>query len=442
MSVYTVDKLQGLIEKAENSPGTGNNLYAAVNRLSQIYEAWVAAQPAEGNTTWLANLQNEAGNPLFSPSEVPVYAPVAHRIFTNMAHITQNFDKNVAQTGGRFPEGSPVSGPDDVVQMVMDKIGAVDQMSRKYAREYGLLKMLNESDQGLVKNMQIPRIPRIGLINPTPIPTRMIILFAYSLLEIIRVLVSGTFPLLKNDLLRKILSLLLGVIDLLFGDWKRAILSFGGYFGSNILYVTLALKMVLNVFYLLSPEIRKDIVFLTFDSFKSIVIGFCVSCFLVFAPHTVRQTVNEQLAAFNQKLDAIDMELKKKGLEPLPNEMRFSFAELNNMQLFVRKPEIICSKEMEDLIGSIQQQAPILGLALQLVGYPTDNERRAAICRKRGFELGQSTLMELFVADSMVRTEVAAAATAAIAAESGAESTAQLLAEPGGGNIGEGDQKE
>ena len=443
MTVYTVDKLQRIVHTAEQSEDTGPLFYQAIHRLAQIYRAWLQYQSEQpqDNNQWertLAGLRDENGDPLFSPEEIPRFASAIHQIFSGLAEASGNFQENVRQSGGKFPQGTPVRGPDDVVQMIMDRIGAVDDMSRRYAREYGLLKMLDDSDQGKRKNFKTPVIPEIGLVAPIPIPPRLVIVFSYALIEIIRVLVSGSVPALKSDLLRKILSLTLGTIDLLFGRWKQAILSFGGFFGSTILYTTLIMKMVLDVFYLISPEIRKEIVFTTIDSFKSLIIGLIIASFQTFAPAPVRARVDEALRGFNSSIDKINQQLTSAGLKPLPQEL-FSFGDLNNLQVLVRKPEIICSKEMEGVVAIFENEAPSLALALQLLGYPTDTRRRGTICRRAGYTLGQSTLMELMVADSTRRTEVAtaAAADAAAAAESpaeaaaaAAESTAAILAQP------------
>lgn len=438
MTIYTVDKLQHIVQHAESSSETGSQFYQAIHRLAQIYQAWQKSQSQsqpEPQANWeksLEELRDESGNPLFSPDEVPTFAPAINQIFTSLAEISANYQENVQQSGGKFPEGTPVRGPDDVVQMIMDRIGAVDDMSRRYAREYGLLKMMNTSDQGKRPNFKTPVIPQIGLVAPIPIPPRLVIAFTYALIEIIRVLVSGTVPALKSDLLRKILSLTLATIDLLFGRWKQAILSFAGFFGPGILYITLILKMALDIFYLISPDIRKEIVYTTMDSFKSLIIGIVIKSFQTFAPAPVRARVEEGMRGFNDSIDKINQQLVGAGLAPLPRELFFSFGDLNNLQVLVRKPEIICSKEMEAVMAIFNKDAPSLGFALQLLGYPTDSGRRGGICRRAGYTLGESTLVELLVANSKHRTEAESAAATAdkISAESGAESTAAVQATP------------
>jgi hypothetical protein len=432
MTIYTVDKLQEIVQNAESSSETGSQFYQAIHRLAQIYQAWQKSQSQANWEKSLAELRDESGNPLFSPDEVPTFAPAINQIFTSLAEVSGNYQANIQQSGGKFPQGTPVKGPDDVVQMIMDRIGAVDDMSRRYAREYGLLKMLNDSDQGKRQNFKTPVIPEIGLFTPIPVSPRLVIAFTYALIEIIRVLVSGTVPALKSDLLRKILSLTLAVIDLLFGRWKQAILSFAGFFGPGVLYTTLVLKTALDVFYVISPEIRKEIVYTTLDSFKSLIIGLIITSFQTFAPAPVRARVEEGLRGFNDSIEKINQQLVGAGLAPLPSELFFSFSDLNNLQVLVRKPEIICSKEMEAVVAIFNQDAPSLGFALQLLGYPTDSGRRGGICRRAGYTLGESTLVELLVANSKHRTAAEAAAATAdkISAESGAESTAAVLATP------------
>ena len=331
------------------------------------------------------------------------------------------------QSGGKFPQGIPIRGPDDVVQTIMDRMDAVDQMSRRYAREYGLLKMLNDVDQGKRQNFKTPVIPEIGLVAPIPISPRLVIVFAYSLLEIARVLVSGAVPSLRSDLLRKVLSLILGTTDLLFGRWKQAILSYSGFFSPNILYSSLILKMALDTFYLLSPEIRKEVIFTTIDSFKSLIIGLIITSFQTVAPAPIRARIEASLKSFNDSIENINAQLTAAGLAPLPPDLHFSFGNLNNLQVLIRKPEIICSKEMENIVNIFSKDAPSLNFALQLLGYPTDSGRRREICRKNGYELGESALMELFVANSKRRTDAAIEDKGETTAASTAESTSQLL---------------
>lgn len=434
MSYYTIENLQDNILTAETSSETHQHLFSAIQRLTQIYQAWqdATASGEMSSQDWLTELKDEHGAPLFSPEEVPVYAPVLNRIFT---HLNEIISHKSLQRGGKFPQGLPVRGPDDIVQTIMERMEAVNQMSRSYAREYGLLKMLNDADQGKRQNFKTPVIPEIGLVTPIPISPRLVIVFAYSLVEIARVLVSGAVPALRSDLLRRVLSLILGTTDLLFGRWKQAILSYSGFFGSNILYSSLILKMALDTFYLLSPEIRKEVIFTTVDSFKSLIIGLIITSFQTIAPAPVRAQVEASLKIFNDSIGNINAQLTAAGLAPLPPELHFSFGNLNNLQVLVRKPEIICSKEMEDVVKIFSKDAPSLNFALQLLGYPTDSGRRREICRRSGYELGDSTLMELFVANSKRETTGAAAATAASTAtvtsnSPSVESVTELLSTP------------
>ena len=89
-------------------------------------------------------------------------------------------------------------------------------------------------------------------------PFRTIVFTVYLILDIARLAIGISGP----SISRKIMSLLLAVLELLRGDWKKAVLTTLGYFGMMPMLIGELMKVFLTMFRMLAPQIRIFIIFL------------------------------------------------------------------------------------------------------------------------------------------------------------------------------------
>jgi hypothetical protein len=91
---------------------------------------------------------------------------------------------------------------------------------------------------------KIPLAP-LGIPGYIPIIPRMLPLLVTIFVEGIRLLFS-VGP-MSNDIARKVLSIVLALIDFLKGEWKHALLSFAGYYGQYPLVIGIILKVFIDI---------------------------------------------------------------------------------------------------------------------------------------------------------------------------------------------------
>jgi hypothetical protein len=105
---------------------------------------------------------------------------------------------------------------------------------------------------------------------------------------------------------RKILSILLSILELLRGDWKKSILTLIGYYGMMPMLIGQLLKVFLTGFKMLDPQLQQSIVYGTLDSAKSLMIGFLLAIFQVTAPEEIRLPLIGSLEKISQKKAEMD----------------------------------------------------------------------------------------------------------------------------------------
>jgi hypothetical protein len=172
---------------------------------------------------------------------------------------------------------------------------------------------------------------------------------------------------------RKTLSVAVALVDFLRGDWKRAIMSIMGYFGTAPLFMGQLGKAYLFLFQMLSPRIQDNFVFGAYDAVKSFLIGLLLTLFKVTAPYQLRKTVIEIFETIAKHKKDIDATLESADLNPLPEYMTPSFEDLNNLQALMDDPAFLCSKEHQELIKSINQ-SEMLNILLQLARIPVTEQ--------------------------------------------------------------------
>jgi hypothetical protein len=242
-----------------------------------------------------------------------------------------------------------------------------------------------------------PDIPIAGI----PIPPRFIVFLIYSILDITRIAVNVS----GNETGRKLLSILIAILDLVRGDWKKAILTFVGYYGSYPLLIGQAFKTYLTVIQMLSPTIQIKLPYFMYDSVKSMVFGVLLSIIQIGAPKSVRDRLEELLATLSNVQKDIDAKLNALNppLSSRPDYFKVDFSNLNDLQAILDDPVYICSKEhreaVENLLANAKDGAPMIQFILSLMRYPHTRGMTQYLCDSNA----KKSYVDLLVAEGLDR---------------------------------------
>ena len=250
-----------------------------------------------------------------------------------------------------------------------------------------------------------PDIPMGGI----PISPRFIIFLIYYVLDITRVAVS----VYGNETGRKLLSIIISILDLVRGDWKKAILTFIGYYGSSPLLIGQAFKTYLTVIQMLSPTIQIKIPYFMYDSAKSMLFGVLLSIIQIGAPKPIRDKLGIILLKLSDVKHKIDNNFKAivPPLYPRPDYLDVNFTDLNSLQAVLDDPVYVCSTEHQEAVEELIQSAKedksaeggsaLIQLILSFMRYPHTSGMKKFLCGKNP----SKTYVQLLVAEGIERTE-------------------------------------
>jgi len=383
---YRYKQLRDEINTALTNKQFNHNIYQSTNGILRVLNAIVKTD----GQNWASHVLDENGNPLLTPVEQQQFTDAFQN---HIDDILQFFGK---QSGGnndvndQYIESLVNSsddqkdGIDDLYTTFIDKIRSMDQVVNDYASQYGVLKLEKEHDM----MPDIPLIPETvtdiissGLsffvpaditkeaLSKLKIPFRTIVSTIYIALDIARL----TLSLKGQESQSKILSVLLSILELLRGDWKKSILSFIGYYGMTpLLYGQLG-KVFLTSFRMFSPDLQDDFVFGSFDATKSFIIGILLSIFQVTAPQEIRLPIIAALDKIRLRKERINGVLEQADLPARPNYLSPTFQDLNNIQAIMTDPAYVCSCEFEELVKAVDKSA-IIRTILELLRIPVTKE--------------------------------------------------------------------
>jgi hypothetical protein len=268
----------------------------------------------------------------------------------------------------------------------------------------GINRSMNETMEAVHFEKETDEKPDIPLGQTgIMIPPRFIIFLIYYLLDITRVALSVS----GNETGRKLLSIVVAILDVVRGDWKKAILTFVGYYGSSPLLIGQALKTYLTVIQMLSPTIQIKLPYFMYDSAKSMVFGILLSIIQIGAPKPVRDQLEKMLSTLSDVQKDIDAKLNALNppLSSRPDYFKVNFSNLNDLQAILDDPVYICSKEhrdaVENLLANSKEAAPIIQFILSLMRYPHTRGMTQYLCDSKA----KKSYVDLLVEEGIERTE-------------------------------------
>lgn len=362
---------------------------------------------------WAKNAVDEEGQPLLTPAEQTVWTATCEPYLPFFRSLSQQGGADLPNSLSAVPSMPTVpagplgptdplgaetpsdtdatdatdAGPDDFFESAYAQYERANSTIHQYVSKHGPIQM-STFDKG----QDIPLFPKImttalqgypatkavGMaLEKVKLPPRTIYVIVYLLLDMARISASVA----GADQNRKILSVIMAVLDLLRGDWKKAILSLLGYAGSSQLYLGQLLKVYLTLFQTINPRIQRDIIFGSYSLGKSLLIGGLLSVFQVTAPASVRIPMVEILEKLAERKGAIDDVLVGQGLAPRSDDLAVSFEDIQRIQSLMDDTAFVCSKEYEELTKSVQNNFAIR-MVFQLAGIPTSDTFKERRCGK------------------------------------------------------------
>lgn len=416
---YTFSQLRDQVGEELEKPDMPQKFYKSTDGIFRIIDAIVKTK-GEG---WAAQVLNSQGQPMLTEAEqkqfTKAFEPYLHSILTffgregddleggaipsasALSGLSTNFlNTKMKQVTGELGEKidpTKMFGIDDVYTKMINKVNQVDSTVNGYASKYGLLRLEKEHDLqpdirlipqplraiiaegvtalGTAAGVPIPPQVTLDILDKVKVSMRLIIFTVYLALDVTRVAMAVS----NQTMGRKILTIVLSILEFLRGDWKKAILSFIGYYGTTPLLFGEIFKVYLTLFRSLSPQLQEDIVFGTLDTTKSLLVGLLLALFQVAAPEEVRLPLIGILEKIAQKKAELDGELVDAGLSARPAYLSPTFEDLNNIQALISDKAFICSSEFEDLLKQVDS-SPILKIILQILRIPVTEEFKKFKC--------------------------------------------------------------
>ena len=370
--------------------GVHDKIYICVANVASLITSYIHRKGAPG---WSANLVDSSGTPMLSLEE---QARIEETV-GSAPWIGDLLLKKGVQTGGA--EGSlfepseaskalPLTGDDISLDRMFHGFIAKTQEIDEYWAKFG-------RDSGYIKKIYEREIPiKIGQYPPLILKSKSLVVLLVALVDSIRV--SLALSPFDTSLNRTVLTLLVAIEELATGQWRQCILTSLGLISPSGVAAGVVLKYMVNVWLLLNPDIRSDIILVSYKASKSLVVGALLWAATVLPPVFIQKQTEEGLqklrdlvAPMQKQIDdvkqkasqllepqGLQVSVKGVGAEGLAN---ISVDDIQILQQLAQNPVLVCSKEACDIIDKIGKD-PIFRLVVELCGVPIVKEDRFEVC--------------------------------------------------------------
>jgi hypothetical protein len=395
---YNFEELRNHINDTLLNIQMPDKLYKSVDGILRIINTILITK----GDNWASQVLDENRKPLLTPEEQAKFTNV---LKPHIESIINFFDSDKMLGGGPLSvtemtdTAGVAEGIDDVYSTLINRIGNINSTVNNYASKYGILKLEKEHDidddvkitpkpvniaisqgvLGLSTMAGFPIAPPVTMdvLSKIKIPFRTIIFTIYLILDIARLAIGITGPAIG----RKIMSILLAILELLKGDWKKAILTIIGYYGMIPMLIGQLFKAFLTLFRMLSPDIQNNIIFGSLDVGKSFIIGILLSIFQVTAPAQIRKPLIDILDKIAKRKAEIDGTLESTSLPERPEYLSPNWNDLNNIQAVLSDKAYICSCEGRQLVAAVNNAA-IIRIILEILRIPISEDMITQKCGK------------------------------------------------------------
>jgi hypothetical protein len=420
----SISNIEKRIRGIEQDPSISQLVYTNLDTLARCVDSIFRHN---GEPSWVADVHDANGQPVFNPNEYTqiheafsVFFPMLYSFFGKQQpqqyqHTQQRGGQNeiveqpnqterVKQLEARIKEleqqatqkgndsKSPSMGVDALYRKVVETLGKFNSSVVNFASTYGILRLEKQFDNAIVDPKPLTPlaaipIPGMQVIAQIPVPIRIIVMFLYTCADIARIMI-GISP-TDRPFIRKVLSIVMAVVDILRGDWKKAILSFSTYFSNEYTIMSVIGKVILDVAGLISPLIQYHMTYGLLDISKSLLAGFLLSMYQIFAIEQKRRNVIQgiekikQVANNNKKvLDTYIQNPEQREL--YASFLNPSFQDIQTIQSVFINDALQCDPvviaAVRDIVGEPGNEEIIMKIALELIGVPVDAEELARRC--------------------------------------------------------------
>jgi len=402
MAGETRQELQDKLDEAykllnKNAQHIPERLYSALEGFSSMILAW---KQAKGQNGWSRALMGPDGNPIFTVQQSKQLEQAVRRFEPQVREVFS--EEDIRQVGGAPDVGDLKSGFGEHVKVPISINPEDISIDKAYHSIFDTLEQYDEQWKQIAASLgtvQAVEATEISGILPTPVgpipyffPGKAILPILNVFLDLIRVAFGN--PMNDVPTMRILLSVVIGFLELIRGDWQKSVLTLFGVYSSTALVIGLFGKLLRNAWLFMAPDLQRQLRDDIFKSSKSVFVGFLLWSFSIFSPKLIRIAVNnsfEQMRTlvenFNQKAQqvqdkaqaavgaaGISVSFPKIPLDVVPN-----MDDIQNLQTIAKIPAVYCSPEFQKILEPVLLVPP-LRLIVELLNIPTIEEDKKAAC--------------------------------------------------------------
>jgi hypothetical protein len=252
-------------------------------------------------------------------------------------------------------------------------------------------------------------------LSKVVVPYRAGVAVTHTFIDLLR------FGSINSPFWRQLLSIVVGIIEILKGDWKSAALSIAGVYSENAAYAGIIAKLVLNIFLLMDEEYQIHVLHGITAVPKSILVGIILFCFQTFATFETRKKTNEILADLLTKVEEqltkniSSSEFSEELLNARKDGLRvLSFGTLNLLQKLMHRKEMVCTPGFQSVLANEQIEKNVfLRIFFTLMEIPFTEEDVKRMCGTPEPQTWAKGLFQRQIPCDPIKKSVATTATSA-----------------------------
>jgi hypothetical protein len=349
-----------------------------------------------GKDGWSSKVVNDYGQPILGFKD----QANVETIFKSAPWIRQVLKGSSAsamQKGGNLTltnDGNIVAKITDALSQLKSEDISLDAMLQAFIKKTADIDEYMAKLSGPFKKMtsfDIPLGPAAAAAGAPGIPFQPALYFLLTLLDCLRVsraLVG------HKDTPLTILVLLEEIIS---GQWRQALLTSVGLISPSGVAVGTIAKYFVNVWILINPSLRSEIVEIVFKGTKSAIVGFFIWCISVLPPAIIKNRMQESLTGVtdmfeklkgkledmkgkaNEKLQPLGKELVFKGFDKLNILAKLTIENLQNLQELAQWPVITCSSEFRAIVDELRSD-PLFFFIMEMMNVPLTSNDTLKAC--------------------------------------------------------------
>jgi len=354
-----------------------------------------------GKDGWSSKVVNDYGQPILGFKE----QANVENIFKSAPWIRQVLkggQEMPMQKGGNLTltnDGSIVTKITDALSQLKSEDISLDAMLQAFIKKTADIDEYMGKLSGPFKkmtNFDIPLGPQAYALKaagqPYPgVPFQPVLYLLLTLLDCLRVsraLVG------HKDTPLTILVLLEEIIS---GQWRQALLTSVGLISPSGVAVGTIAKYFVNVWILINPSLRTEIVEIVFKGTKSAIVGFFIWCISILPPDIIKKRMEESLMSVtdmfeklkgkledmkvkaNEKLQPLGKELVFKGFDKLNILAKLTIENLQNIQELAQWQVITCSSEFRAIVDELRTD-PLFFFIMEMMNVPLSPKDTLKAC--------------------------------------------------------------